>query len=118
MKNQQMIQAFLTNTSQEAFTDRIGSWRMNGRFEQLDATGLRHTSKARPKFVVVISYQILGCVPIRGGFSKLLCHPNIGRGSRDSDMDDLARLQFDEEEDEEWAKEEIGDLEEVTCPDL
>ena len=55
LQDQQMIQAFLTNTSHEAFTDRIGAWRMNRRCEQLDATGLRYTSKARPKCVVVIS---------------------------------------------------------------
>ena len=50
LQDQQVIQAFLTNTSQEAFTDGIGSGSMNGGFEQLDATGRRHTSEARPKF--------------------------------------------------------------------
>src|SRR5437899_3092067 len=43
LQDQQVIQAFLTNTSQETFTDGIGSGSMNGGFEQLDATGRRHT---------------------------------------------------------------------------
>ena len=98
MQDEQMIEAFLTNTSQEAFTDGIGSGSVNGGFEQLDATGPRHTSEARPKFGIVITNQVLGCVPIGGGFSQLLRHPGIGMGSSDANVNHLARFQFDNKE--------------------
>ena len=45
VKNQQVIEAFLSDTPQEAFADRIGSWCMNGRLENLDGTRGRHPSK-------------------------------------------------------------------------
>jgi hypothetical protein len=66
MQNQQMIQAFLPHTSQEALTDRIGSWRTIGRFEDLDAASCGYASKARSELAVVITNQILRSLPIRG----------------------------------------------------
>ena len=90
MQDQQVVQTFLPHTAQEAFADRIGSWRMIRCFEYLDATCCRHTSKARPKFAIVITNQILRRLPIRGGFSQLLGHPGIGRRACHAHMDDLA----------------------------
>src|SRR5215470_2311579 len=118
MQNQQMIQAFLSDAPQEPLADRIGSRGMIRRFEYLDATCPRHPSKARPKLTVVITYQIRGGLPIRGGFSQVLGHPEIGRRSRDPDMDHPSRLQFYDEERKERPKEEISDLQEVARPDL
>jgi len=79
LKNQQMVQAFLPDTPQEALADRIGSWRVIGSFEQLDATGRRHSAETGSILAVVITDQILGCLPIGCGFSQLLGHPGIGR---------------------------------------
>lgn len=45
MQDQQVIQAFLSDTPQETLTDRIGSRRVIGRFDQFDATGRRHPHK-------------------------------------------------------------------------
>ena len=45
VEDQQVVKAFLSHTSQEAFADRIGAFRMNGRFENLDGTRCRHPSK-------------------------------------------------------------------------
>ena len=59
VKDQDMIKAFLSHTPQEAFADRIGSWCMIGRFENLNRTRCHHASKARPKFAIVITNQIL-----------------------------------------------------------
>ena len=110
MKDQQMVQAFLSDASQEALADGIGSWGMNRRFEDLDRARFRHTSKARSKLAVVITNQVLGCEPIRGRFSQLLRHPGISRRSRHAYVDHLPRLQLDEEEGKERSKEQIGDL--------
>ena len=87
MQNQQVIEAFLTHAPQEALTDGIGSRGMNRRFEDLDRARFRHTSKARPKFAIVIPNQILGSLSIGGGFSQLLRHPGIGRRASDADVD-------------------------------
>ena len=110
LKDQQVVQAFLSHTPQEALADGIGSRCMNGRLENLDVTCRRHASKARPKFAIVITNEILGCLPIRGSFSQLLRHPGISRGSRHAYVDHLPRLQLDEEEGKERSKEQIGDL--------
>src|SRR5712692_9182696 len=69
--------------------DRIGSWRMIRRFENLNRTCCRHASKARPKFAIVITNQILRRLPIRGSFSEVLREPGIGRRSCHSYMDHL-----------------------------
>src|SRR5215813_3450480 len=90
LNNQQMVEAFLPHTAQEALADGVGSWCMNRRLEQLDATGRRHSAETGSKLAVVITYQILWCLPIRGGFSKLLGHPGIGRRSRHAHVNYLA----------------------------
>jgi len=118
MEDQQVVQAFLPHAPQEAFADGIGSWRMIRGFEHLNPTGGRHPSETGPKFTIVITNQILGCLPIGGSFSQVLGHPGIGRRSSDSDMDYPSGLEFDEEEGKERPKEEISHLQEVTRPDL
>ena len=90
MKNEQMIEAFLSNAPQIAFPDGIGSWGMIGRFQHLDAARFRHTSKARPEFAVVIPDQIRWCLPIRSRLSQLLRDPRIGWRSGHAHVDDLA----------------------------
>ena len=110
MEDQQVVEAFLSYTSQEAFADRIGSGSVIGCVENLNSTGCRHTSETGAKFAVVITHQILRILPKRGGFSKLLGHPGIGRGSSDADMDHPSCLELDDEEREERSKEEIRHL--------
>ncbi len=118
VEDEEMVQAFLPHISQKAFTDSIGSWGMNRRFEDLDCARFRYTSKTRPELAIVITNQILRRLPIRRRFSQLLCRPGIGRRACHANMDDLASFQFDDEEGKEGAKEEIGDLEEIAGPDV
>ena len=110
VEDQQMVEAFLSDAPQEALADHIGSWCMNRRLKYLNRTGGRHTSKARPKFAIVITNQVLGCLSIGCCFSQLLRHPGIGRRACHSDMDHLAGPQFDEEEGKERSKEDVGYL--------
>ena len=98
MKDQQMVQAFLPYAPQEAFTDGIGAFRVIRGLEKLDATGRRYPQETGCKLAVVITNQLLGCLPIRGSFSQGLGHPGIRRGSRHAYVDHLPRLQLDEEE--------------------
>ena len=111
VEDEEVVQAFLPHTSGEAFTDSIGSWGMNRRFEDLDRARFRYPSKARPELV-------LRRLPIRGREPSLLRHPRIGRRSSDPDMDHPSRLQFYDEEGKERPKEQIGDLQEVARPDV
>ena len=106
-EDEEMVQAFLSDTPQEAFADGIGSWCMNRRFEDLDRARFRHTSKARPKLALIITNQILRCLPIRRGFSKLLRHPGIGGRSCHSHVDYASRFEFDDDERKERSKQEI-----------
>jgi hypothetical protein len=113
-----MVQAFLSDTPGEALADRIGSRCVIGRLEQLDATGCCHPQETGSKLAVVITDEILRCLPKRGRFPKLVRHPDIGRRACDAHVDHLARFQLDNEEREERPKEQISNLEEVTYPDL
>jgi hypothetical protein len=89
-EDQQVVQAFLSDAPQIPFANRIGSWCMIRCFENLNRTCCRYTSEEGPKCAIVISNKILGCLPIRGRFPKLLRYPGVGRRSCYSDMDDLA----------------------------
>ncbi len=116
-KAQQVVEAFLSHTPQEAFADRIGSGSVIRGFENLNSARCRHTSETRPKCAVVITHEIRWCLPIWRGFSQLLGDPSIGWRPCHSDVDHPSRLQFDEEEREERSKEEIGHLQEIAGPD-
>ncbi len=75
VEDEEVVQAFLPHTSGEAFTDSIGSWGMNRRFEDLDRARFRYPSKARPELAIVITNQILRRLPIRGRFPKRYAPP-------------------------------------------
>ena len=107
-EDEEVIQAFLPHTSQEAFTDSIGSWGMNRRFEDLDRARFRYPSKARPELAIVITNQILRRLPIRVASRSGTRHPRIGRRSSDPDMDHPSRLQFYDEEGKERPKEQVS----------
>ncbi len=79
LQDQQMVETCLPDASQEALADGVGSWCMNRRLEQHDATGRRHPQKTGSKLAVVITDEILRCLPKRGRFAQVLCHPGIGR---------------------------------------
>ena len=116
MQDQEVIKAFSPDAAQKALTDGICSWSLIRRSKHFDATGCCHTCKTRPAFAIVIPNQIPGSFPIRSRLSQLLGHPAIGRRSCHPHVDDLARLQFDDEEGKERTEEEIGDLQEITRP--
>jgi hypothetical protein len=81
LQDEQVVQAFFSDAPQEPFTHGIRSWGMNRRFKQLDAAGFRHPNKARPKFAIVISNQILGRLPI-GVASRRCCATQESVGER------------------------------------
>ena len=81
-------------------------------------TRLRNTREAHPKLAIIITDEVLRPLSIGGGFPQLLCGPGVGGISCDADVDHSARVQFDNEEGEQRAEEEVSDWEKVTGPDL
>ncbi len=75
VQDQDVIQALSSHTSQESFTDGIGSWRVIRHFENLDAcTGyFDHPFSNKPIFVYVTSI-IYTCK----GFAVQGCHHLMG----------------------------------------
>ncbi len=75
VEDEQVVKAFLSHTPQEAFADRIGARSVIRCSKHFNGTHCRHASKARPKFVIIITYQILRRLPIRGSFSQRYARP-------------------------------------------
>jgi len=71
-----------------------------------------------PESALIIPDQICWGLPIRRGLPQLLRDPRIGGRASHIDMDDLPRLQLDDEESKERTEEEIRHLQEITGPDL
>ena len=109
-EDQDVIQALSPDAPQKAFTDRIGSWRVIGRFQYLDAARCCNTSETGSKLAIIITDEILRRVSIGSRLSQLLRSPSIGGKSRHTDMYHFPRSQFDDEEGKERAKEQIGHL--------
>ena len=117
-EDQYVIQARSPNTPQKAFTDGIGSWRVIWCFEYLHVARCCNSGEAGPKLAIVIANEILRRLSIRSRLAQLLCGPNVGRRARHTYVNDFPRSQFDDEEGKKGAKEEVGDLEKITGPDL
>jgi hypothetical protein len=101
VKDEQVIETLATHTAQEAFADRIGPWRLVGRFQDLDATGCSHACETGSKFAITITDEILRTHTKGGGDPSLLCVPSVRGRSRHADMNHFAGVQFDNEEGEE-----------------
>ncbi len=118
LQDEQVIETLATHTAQKAFTDRIGPWCVIGCFQDLDAAGCCHACETGSKLVITITNEILRRLSKGSCFPQLLRSPGIGRRASDPHMDDSARVQFDDEEGKQGAKEEVGDLQEITRPDV
>src|SRR5947209_7664950 len=118
LQDEQVIETLVTHAAQKPFTDGIGPWCVIGGFEYLDTAGCGYVRETGPKFAVTITKEILWRLSIGGCLSQLLCGPGIGRRASDTYMDHFARVQFDDEESKQGAKEEVGDLQEITGPHI
>jgi hypothetical protein len=118
VENQQVIETLPPNTPKKAFTDRIGSGRMPGCGKHLDTTRCCPPSETRPKLTIIVTNEVLWCVSVGRCLPQLLRNPAIGRRSCYPNMDHFPRFQLDDEESKKRAKEQVGDLEEITTPDI
>ena len=117
-EDQYIVKALSSHTAQKAFTDGIGSWRLIGYGENLDAARCCNSGETRSKLPIIIANEIRGGLSIRSRLSQLLCGPGIGRKSCHTYVDDLPRFQFNEEKRKERTKEEGSRLEKITGPDF
>ncbi len=118
LQDEQVIETLAPHAAKEAFTDGIGPWRVIRRFEDLDAAACGHARETGAKRVLTIANEILRSLSI-GVASRSCCAvQGIGRRARDPHMNHFARVQFDEEEGKQGAKEEVGDLQEITGPHI
>lgn len=110
MEDEDVIKTFAPHTSKKAFTYSVCTWGMIGSSEDLDRARRCSPGESRSELSIVIVHEILGYLPIRRGFPKLLGYPGISRKLREGHMDDFARFQLDDEEGKQRAEEGIGDL--------
>jgi hypothetical protein len=75
MQDQQMIETLLPDAPQEPRTDRIGSGRVIGCFEDRDAAGCGHARETGSKFASKIVNEIFRCLPIRRRFPERYAPP-------------------------------------------
>lgn len=73
-------------------------------------------AKLGPNLRSLSPNQIFGRLSIRSRLPQLLRHPEIGRSSCHIHVDDLARLQLDDEEGKERTEEEVRYLQEIADP--
>ena len=118
IQDEEVIQAFSPHASQKTFTDGIRSRSSVWRAKHLDATRGCYTRKTRSEFTIIVPNQVFGCLSIRSRFPQLLRDPGIGRSSCHIHVDDLARLQFDDEEGKERTEEEVRHRQEIAGPHL
>jgi hypothetical protein len=59
VQDEQVIETLATHTAQKPFTDRIGAFRMHGRFQDLDAAGCGHASETGSKLGITIADELL-----------------------------------------------------------
>ena len=72
VKDEQVIQTLATHTAQEAFADRIGPWRLVGRFQYLDATCGGHARETGSKCALTIAHEVLRRLSIGSCLAQLL----------------------------------------------
>ena len=111
MEDEQVIETLATHTSEKAFTHGIRSRGVIRCFENLYSTRMCNPSKGRPKLAIVIPKKVFRPLSIRCGEPSLLCGPSIGGRSCHADIDHPPRVQFDDEESEKRAEEEVSDWE-------
>src|SRR5215469_11452647 len=118
LQDEQVIEALASHTAQEALTDGIGSRRVVGRFEDLDATGLGNPRESHAKLAIVIPDEILRPHTKGRSFAKLLGHPGVSGRACHADVDHLTRVQEGVEEGKQRAEEQVSHRKKVAGPDL
>ncbi len=75
MEDQHMVQALSSDTAQQAFTDRLGAFRMRGCGEYLDAACCCHSSETGPELAIMITKEGLWRLSRRSRLPQVSCGP-------------------------------------------
>ncbi len=94
-EDQDMVQAFAPDRTEEPLTQRIGFRRLEGGVEQFRVDAGNGAFKQHAIFVVIIANQEAGPAPETRCLTDLLSHPSITRSTRDGEVNHASRAVFD-----------------------
>jgi len=114
----EVIQTFTSETSQEAFADGIGFRCTVGSAEYLNACPDGNVPERCPIFAVIVADQEARSISERCGLAQLLSQPFVRGVAGHPEVHDAAVLQFNDDENEDGAEEQVVGLEDITGPDL
>src|SRR3954447_3926285 len=89
--DEQMVQTLAANAADKAFTNRVGARGTIRCFDDLNLRASSDGGKMLTVFLVIITDQMLGTLPERGGFTQLLSDPFVGGVTGHADVDHPAR---------------------------
>ena len=115
-QDQDEVKALSPKAAEESLANSVGLGCVERRFEHVNLCG--HSFERLTVLAVVVPDQESRSFPKRCGFAELLGCPAICGVSGDTKMDQAARAQLDDNEDEHCTKEKIVGLKEVAGPNL
>jgi len=116
-KEKQGVQTFTPDRAEEPFTDCVGVRGSNRGSEDFDVCSSSHPHELGAKLAVSVVDQVLGTLAEGCHLAELLGCPGVGWRIRHTDMNHLARAQFDDEKGEVLPKHEINHGQEISSPD-
>ena len=111
----QVIEAFSSHRTQEAFADGIEIGRARRDLHDLDRGAFGHCGEPLPELVIVASDEQFRSVTIGYGLADLLGRPSVGGTAGHIEVNSFPRALDYEEEREDRAKEHIVELQKVAC---
>jgi hypothetical protein len=118
VEHENVIEHLAPERARESFRDRVHVGRPDRRLDDANARPFGGAVEGRAEFVVAIPDQKLRRAAVHRGVSDLLGGPILGGVACDGDVDDAAGAEVDDEEEEDWAEEQIATLDEVARPDV
>ena len=101
-----------------AYLRYVSLWCSKRRPQFLDTTVGGDGGELLAVLVIPVVNEVFGHLTPGSGFAQLLGRPAIsGRGS-DGSMNHATRLQFYDDKDVQWTKEQVKDDGEITSPDV
>ena len=117
-EDEDVIEALAPHTAEEALARGVCLWNADGRTQHPDPARGGETVEAGTVFRVVVADEILRRLTEGRGLAQLLGDPLVRRRAGDADVHDTARPQRGDDKREERPEADIGELHEITGPDV
>jgi hypothetical protein len=99
-EDQDMVQAFAPNCTEETLTQRIGFRGLERCMQQFGVNAGDGAFKQNPVLIVIVANQKTGPDPEARCLPDLLSDPSITRSTRDGEVNHSSRAVFDNEKQE------------------